>query len=290
MILIEMSGGLGNQMFQYALYRRMLSLGKEVYLDTSYYRSGERLREFELAQLSLPMQIMSDAEVNRCRGYGYQTSFAEKVALRLRGTRLTAYQDQLEYYQPQIFEMEDVYLQGYWQSEQYFREIADEIRLAYDIHPTPGPVKQECLDYIQNADRVTVSLHVRLGDYVEPQNARVYGGICTEAYYRNAVAHIREHVENPLFVVFSDNMEQAMQMIRGEDVYYVRSEENGSSLTDMYLMSQCRHHIIANSTYSWWGAWLTETVDTIVVAPERWFANHEHSDVICDRWVHMSIH
>lgn len=289
MILIEMTGGLGNQMFHYALYRRMQSLGKDVRLDTSYYRSGQLLREFELEQLGLPMEILPDAEVGRLRGFSYHPSLVERLAYKVHGARIKIYEDTLDHYQPEVLRMDDVYLRGYWQSERYFQEIADEIREIYALRPTLGEAKQECLDRIRSTDKTSVSLHVRLGDYLDPQNMRVYAGICTEAYYRNAVEYIRKYVENPLFIVFSDNMELAMQMIRGNDVYYVRPEE-GSSFVDMYLMSQCRHHIIANSTYSWWGAWLTEREDTIVTAPERWFAHIMNPDVICDRWVRVAIH
>lgn len=290
MVLIEMTGGLGNQMFQYALYRRMQSLGKDVRLDTSYYRSGQVLREFELEQLGLPMEILPDAEVGRLRGFGYHPSLAERLAYKVQGARIKIYEDTLDRYQPEILDMEDVYLRGYWQSEQYFLEIASEIREVYDLHPTLGAAKRECLDLIQSTNRTPVSLHVRLGDYLDPQNTHVYAGICTETYYRNAVEYMRERVENPLFIVFSDNMEQASRMIQGADVYYVRPEEGGSSFSDLYLMTQCRHHILANSTYSWWGAWLTEREDTIVTAPERWFAHIMNPDVICDRWVCLAIH
>lgn len=289
MILIEMSGGLGNQMFQYALYRRLLSLGKEVYLDTSYYRSGQMLRAFELEQLGLPMQVLPDEEVGRLRGYSYHPSLWDKVSYRLRGARLAIYDDLLDRYQPQILQMDNVYLRGYWQSERYFREIADEIRGVYVLHPALGAAKRECLELISGTDRTPVSLHIRLGDYLDPQNTHVYAGICTEAYYRNAISYIRAHIENPLLVVFSDDIEQAARLIRDEDVYYVRSEE-GTSLSDMYLMSKCRHHILANSTYSWWGAWLTEQADTMVLAPERWFAHIENPDVVCDRWVRIANH
>lgn len=289
MILLEMTGGLGNQMFQYALYRRFLSLGKEVYLDTSYYRSGQVLREFELEQLGLPMEIMPDSEVGRYRGFGYHPSLAERLSYKIKGAQLAIYEDSLDHYQSEIFEIDNVYLRGYWQSEQYFREVSDTIRELYTLHPVLGDAKHADLDLIRSTDKTPVSLHVRLGDYLESQNTHVYAGICTETYYHNSIEYIREHVENPLFVVFSDNMEQASAMIQGEDVYYIHPEDGGTSFVDMYLMSQCQHHIIANSTYSWWGAWLTEQKNTIVVAPERWFAHIENPDVVCDRWTRVPI-
>ena len=285
MVLVEMTGGLGNQMFQYALYRKLLELNKDVYLDTSFFRSGQKLREFELERFALELRVMPDREIDRLRGYSYQSSFFKKLRFKLCSAKLSVYQDKIEYFQPAIFEMDDVYLQGYWQNEKYFADIRDTIKQELFFEPEMSIQKKKCLERMQNEN--SVSVHIRRGDYLDPQNQKVYGNICTADYYKDAVTYIREQISNPVFIVFSDDMDYAKTLINGDDVCYIDKDEKEDVYTDMYLMTQCRHHIIANSTFSWWGAWLTENEETITVCPERWFANHDQADVACDRWIRI---
>lgn len=286
MILLEMTGGLGNQMFQYSLYRKLMNLGKEVYLDTTFYRSKQGLREFELNSLKVPYEELSDKHVNQLRGYGYQCSIMEKVAIKMHHHRLPSYYDKIDFFQPEIFDMDNIYLRGYWQNENYFVDIKNEIKKLLLVRPLMNKKKMNIEESIKEQDN-TISIHVRRGDYLNQKNQNVYGGICTAEYYNKACEIIKQMIEKPLFVIFSDDIQWAKENIKEKNSIFVEPIVGEGSYVDLYLMSQCRHHIIANSSYSWWGAWLTEKEDTKVISPQRWLLNHEGVRIACDRWIQI---
>ena len=132
----------------------------------------------------------------------------------------------------------------------------------------------------------SVSVHVRLGDYRHTEE--LYGNICTASYYRQAIQYIAMRIENPIFYVFSDEPEQAAGMLKDYQCYVIAENRGEDSYKDMYLMSRCRHHIIANSTFSWWGAWLDNRMDKIVVSPSKWNHLCKSQDICCEGWAVLS--
>ena len=139
----------------------------------------------------------------------------------------------------------------------------------------------------------SVSVHIRRGDYLNSQFVNIYGNICTLEYYQKAIAYMKTNMSEPHFYFFSDDTHWVREHV-GEfgllehQITIIEDNIGDRSFVDLYLMSNCRSHIIANSTFSWWGAWLGNNEDKIVVAPGKWFQNHETTDIICDDWIKIS--
>lgn len=283
MIVIEASGGLGNQMFQYALYKKLESMNKDVALDTSFFRSKQNLRELEIGVFGVQYKSITDREAACIRGYGYQDTIFDKISYKLVPKKYRIYRDKIEFFQPEILNMDNVYLSGYWQCEKYFSDIRS-IILNEFIFPKQAKDKaEELCKEIQH--RNSVSIHVRRSDYLEEQNLRVYGNICTEKYYKNAVAYMEKHEKEPHYYVFTDDVEWTKGFFIGENYTIVDKNHGKDSYIDMFLMSQCKHNIIANSSFSWWGSWLNENPDRIVVSPGKWLNNHEKVSIFCDNFI-----
>lgn len=283
MIVIELSGGLGNQMFQYALYKKFESLNKDVVMETSFFRSGQELRELELGIFPVKYKEITDKEAASIRGYGYQDSVLDKIRYKLTPKKYKVYIDKIGPFQPEIFEMENVYLSGYWQNENYFKDIREIVCRDFSFSDELVECNKELCHTLENEN--SVSVHIRRGDYLTTENTRIHGNICTDAYYANAMNYIRESVENPQFYIFTDDLEWAREKYRGQNVMIVEGNRNDSSYVDMFLMSKCKHNIVANSTFSWWGAWLNSNPDKLVLAPPKWLNNFEEAQVACAEWI-----
>ena len=145
----------------------------------------------------------------------------------------------------------------------------------------------EILNEIENSN--SISIHIRRGDYMSPENYNMYGCIATPTYYKKAIKVIEEKVENPTFFVFSNDMDWVKKNIQiNSRVFYIDINSGNGSYKDMQLMSNCKHNIIANSSFSWWGAWLNENKNKIVIAPKKWI-NREDVDsdkieLFCEGW------
>jgi hypothetical protein len=176
------------------------------------------------------------------------------------------------HFDPGFFDLpEDVYIEGYWQTEKYFRDIADEIRREFrPRNPISG------LDLRMSAEverSESVSVHVRRGDYVSNARARRTHGTCTEEYYGGAMQEIARATEDPKFFVFSDDISWCRAHLKvGFSLTFVSHNGGEAVHRDLHLMSRCKHNIIANSSLGWWGAWLNSHSNKMVVAPKRWFA------------------
>ncbi len=278
MIIIEMSGGLGNQMFQYALYTKMKKLGKEVKLDLTSFKSKQSQRKFELDIFNADYDIAGEKDIRKYKKTGIQS--------RLFHTRRNenVYIENLdEGYQPIIFSFDDKYLQGYWQCEKYFADVRDILLEKFVFPISNGHKFNQILSQIKETE--SVSIHIRRGDYLNAQNIKVYGNICTIDYYNNAISYVKKEVKDAVFFLFTNEVEWVKNHIYEEGMIIVDCNIGKQDYLDMFLMSQCKHNIIANSSFSWWGAWLNENADKKIISPARWFLNHEVSDQICDNFV-----
>lgn len=287
MVIIEMSGGLGNQMFQYALYCKFKSLHKEVALDTSFFRSKQKLRKMEIGIFCLNYREITDEEAAEIKGYGYCDSLFDKIQHKIKRKichpNYLIYEDNIENFQPEIFGMDQVYLSGYWQNEKYFSDIAGEIHKNFSFPLDMDLKNKEILSRIKQEN--SVSVHVRRGDYLLAKNENVYGGICTEEYYKKAIAYMDAQINSPHYFLFTDDVKWAEKNMRYPNMTIISNNTGSNSYIDMFLMSQCKHNIIANSSFSWWGAWLNQNEKKMVIAPKRWFNNHENTDIICENWI-----
>ena len=274
MVIVRLMGGLGNQMFQYAAARASsLRTGARVKLDLSWFDDeGSRVtprREFELEAFDLPIELASEAEIARSlrrRVFRRQPRILSDPTLR---------------FDPRVLEADDVRLIGYWQSEQYFVDQADTIRRDFAI-PASDAALESRLGSVES-----VSVHVRRGDYASDQTTNSLLGVLPLEYYEAAIERIKQLVPQPEFFVFSNDPDWTAEHLRIDAPHTFMA--HGRSHDDLRLMSVCRHHVLANSSFSWWGAWLREGPDTIVVAPERWFLTprFDTRDVIPERWLRI---
>jgi hypothetical protein len=263
---------MGNQMFQYAA-GRSLSLRHRtgLVLDAQWFALADSdttttTRDFELAVFDL-----SHAAV--------WSPGMRKPDYDLRDRQFT-YNAAFEY------APDDTRLLGLWQSQQYFAHCADVIRRDFTFRADISERNQRLLAQI-SADPSAVSLHVRRGDYLAPGDVT---GFIGESYYQRAVAWIRHRVAQPTFYVFSDDPSWCRQNLQlGDARVYVEGNTDANSYVDMWLMSRCKHHIIANSTFSWWGAWLNPSAEKLVVAPACWFRDPslDARDVVPSTWTQL---
>lgn len=136
-----------------------------------------------------------------------------------------------------------------------------------------------------------VSIHIRGGDYItSKKDNALFGNICTSNYYKNAIEHIKNSLKDPIFLIFTNDKDYAVQLLNGESFQIVDWNNGKESFRDMYLMSLCKHNIIANSSFSWWGAWLNQNDSKIVIAPNRWFNDSgiDQNDITPNNWIKVN--
>lgn len=268
MIIIQVAGGLGNQMQQYALYRKFLSLGKEAKLDISWFTEGNRQdrvyakRELELDYFDhLPYEACTKEEKEALIGNG---SLISKVKGKLFPATKKIFQES-DMYHPEILDFEDKYICGYFACEKYYGDIMDSLR---DTIRFPVSENSENLKLAeQMGQEESVSMHIRRGDYLDPENAAMFGNICTEAYYQEAIREMKRIYPSARFYIFSDDAAYARETYAGEEYRVVDINKGRDSFYDIWLMSNCKHNICANSTFSFWGARLNGNKEKVIMRP-----------------------
>ena len=262
MIIIRMTGGLGNQMFQYALYLKLKSLGKEVKFDdiTEYRLSNAR--PIMLWAFGIDYPKVTEEEIDKITdGFLY---LSHRIKRKIFGRKSKEYMENTCNFDPMVLEKEQAYLTGYFQSEKYFADIKEEVRKAFTFSPVifegiEDKLKQKIEEYRRKIDScLAVSIHIRRGDYLE--NSEVYGGNCTLQYYEAAINRMKELFPEAVFFVFSNDDAWTEKWCREQEekhkMHFVAVTDTPEELgyLDLYLMSRCRHHVVANSSFSWWGA------------------------------------
>lgn len=294
MIVTRLEGGLGNQMFQYAAGLRLAcvrgtTLGLDLSLLEAPVQHCATPRSYELGPLRVSARRASpeqvEALVDKRRG-----AFARWLPDRLTPARRAAAAVERHYhFDPEVLELpDDVCLRGYWQSERYFADAAERVRSELSVRAPASGRNAELAAAIAACE--AVSLHVRRGDYVSDATTNAVHGVCSLDYYRRAVAHVASRVTEPHFFLFSDDPEWTREHLRLDaPTTVVDHNDAGHGHEDLRLMSRCRHHVLANSSFSWWGAWLGTGPDRIVVAPRRWFRDEtkDTSDLLPSAWVRL---
>jgi len=269
MIIVNLKGGLGNQMFQYA-FGRSLSVANDVEMKIDVKtllapeESGNIERPFSINQFNIATEIATEAEINKIKP---QKNWLQKNAARISHK---LFGDQTVMFNKKYTEViGDTYFDGYWQSPLYFNEIRDQLLSEFALKEALSQVAQDFNESIQSS--TSVSLHVRRGDYATNTRVLREFGVCSIDYYKTAIAHIKSKVTSPRFFIFSDDIAWVKENL---DLDASATYVKDSAITDtmeLVLMSQCQHNIIANSSFSWWGAWLNQNPEKIVVAPKPWF-------------------
>ncbi len=283
MIISRILGGLGNQMFQYALGRRLsLERGEPLFLDLSAF-DDYPLRTYTLHRYRVNTPIARSEDVVRLRrGTGWRRSSWVPRFLRpsLRPESYVRETTPFQYDPSVVKRASPLYLKGYWQSARYFEPIAESLRADFSLREPLSPESEAVANRMQTSD--ATSVHIRRGDYVTDADANAVHGTCSLEYYRAAADEIARHATSPTFFVFSDDIDwvKAHLTLPGPTNYV---DHNGAArdYEDMYLMSCCSKHIIANSSFSWWGAWLSTAKERVVIAPKRWLAKGAPSPDVC---------
>ena len=292
MVITRLSGGLGNQMFQYAAGRALADrLGAELLLDTralehALARNVYTRRAYALSPFRLRARLAAPADLREW------PLWVTEIGMRLRLVRPLFRRWHFESaitYDPTVRKLQEpVCLVGYWQSERYFIDSADRIRADFALLQPLRDANARLLELARSAN--SVGLHVRRGDFVSlPDAARVHG-LCSIDYYRRAIGLVRDRCPECHFLVFSDDPEWARAQLSLEASAIFVTGNESSPECDLALMSACKHHIIANSSFSWWAAWLGYSPEQLVIAPTPWYASPklDAGDLAVSRWQYIS--
>jgi hypothetical protein len=288
MIVVRLCGGLGNQLFQYATGRRLAFVhGTELVLDLGWYQHIPQTntpRGYELSCYTLEARPARGAERFWCALHQGRILRRMPLPRRWKHVRERSYD-----FDPAVLALpDDVYLDGYWQSPRYFADIAELLRTELQPREPMGRVDQAVFEQMLScAD--PVALHVRRGDYVSNPHAARFHGLCGLDYYSQAIAYLKQRLMRPHFYVFSDDMPWVRAHLdTGAPTTWVDHNAPQAAFQDLRLMAHCKHHIIANSSFSWWGAWLAAHDGQLVVAPRAWFADGRATpDLMPASWVRL---
>lgn len=255
--VVSIKGGLGNQMFQYAYGRAQELMGKNVYYDLSFYFGGQSVgetkREYKLDVFNIkPTGVFLKERI---------------LLVKL----INKFRNFLGY--------------GYFQSEKYFSRVSFFIRQEFTLKDKLGNKAEEVLNDIDKASE-SASIHIRRGDYITDQKTNAYHGVCGRDYYDAAIRIAKEKYPDSQFFIFSDDISWAKENFIGEEFHFV-SDPEIKDHEELILMSKCKHNIIANSSFSWWGAWLNANPEKLVVAPKKWFNKEPEKgkDIVPENWL-----
>jgi len=270
MIVVTLYGGLGNQMFQYAVAKSLaLKCNQSLAIDISRFEDY-KLHNYSLYHFNIKAKIYKEPNWYFKK---FQSLFFKKIS----------YIEKDFGFDEKVLNLKAdyIYLDGYFQTENYFIDYENEIRDDFRLISNIKNETKEILNSIKSINSVTI--HIRRGDYLN--NPKHY--IETEEYYKNAIELIEKKVENPVFVIFSDDMDWVKNNFHLKyKTIYVDFNNAFSNFEDLHLMSNCKHNIITNSSFSWWGAWLNENNNKIVIAPKKWYNDNSNSkDVVPSTWI-----
>lgn len=289
MIIVKIIGGLGNQLFQYALGKHLALLNHtDLKLDITGF-DEYKLHAYSLGHFNITENFATREEMARFKRYQRRRGKIWFIYNRFIADEQKYTQERQFHFDPQILKRTgDIYLDGFWQTEKYFKDIQDILRKEITVK---SPLQGRDADIAREIEATnSVMMHIRRGDYVTNQQTNEYHGTCGLDYYRKAIAIIAEKVPSPHFFIFSDDHEWVKENIVLEyPSTYVDHNNADKNYEDLRLMSLCKHHIIANSSFSWWGAWLSQNTHKIVIGPKGWFNNPKKksitSDVIPSDWI-----
>lgn len=286
MIIVKIVGGLGNQMFQYAYAKALGKRGYEVKLDISVFETYKLHGGYQLDKYNIDLEVSSKKENMKY----YSNSLLSKVLRRVGIETSKAVRERSLLFDESFLNVEDNnYIEGYFQSEKYFKSIRDILLEQLTVKQELSNYTKEIENKIQSSPN-SCSIHIRRGDFVNSDNINIHGS-CDLEYYEKAIEHLEEKIDSINYFVFSDDISWCKENLNLPNAVFVNSKEKRIPQEDMYLMSLCGHNIIANSSFSWWGAWLNQNKEKIVITPKRWFADDEleeqSKDIICKNWVRL---
>ena len=274
MKIVKVIGGLGNQMFQFALYEalRMQFPEEQILLDLHCFNGYHKHRGFEIPRIfGITYEEANWKEVAKV-AYPFPNYQSWRIGSRILPCRKTMLKEGADYvFEPKVLTRKgDTYYDGYWQHEEYFTAIREDILKTFTFPAFVDQRNQETARFI--TEKNSCAIHIRRGDYVKD---RLFRGICDVDYYKTAIQRMKELTNPKVFCIFSDDTvwcREYLSVLLGQaETIYVDWNTGEKSFQDMHLISLCRHQIIANSSFSWWGAWLNTNKEKVVIAPRKWW-------------------
>lgn len=284
MVIVRLVGGLGNQMFQYAYAKALEDRGYVVKIDSYTVDMHQLHGGYQLGEYNIDLPVSTRAESAR-----YHTNnLIFKILRRLNFSKIVT-EKKLSFDEAYLNVRDGSYIIGYFQSEKYFKSIRETLLQQFSLTGDMSNYAQIIVSRILRSNN-SCSIHVRRGDYLSEKNISFHG-FCSLDYYKDAAQYMQEKEGDLIFFIFSDDVAWTRENLRMDHAVYVEDSEKRRPHEDMYLMSLCNHHIIANSSFSWWGAWLSRNKNKTVIAPRKWFAdsckNEQSDDIINSNWVRL---
>jgi hypothetical protein len=294
MIIVKLIGGLGNQMFQYATARRLaVKHSTLLKLDVTGFKEY-KLHKYGLHNFRILESLATQSEIENIRGNSrnifnrLKRKFRSTIGLN-NSTNSKLIIEKQFHFDPEILEApNNVYLDGYWQTEKYFTDISDILHREFIIKYQQDIQNNKLSDLIQSTE--SVSLHVRRTDYVQNALTNKIHGTCDKDYYDRSVRYIGNRLTNPRIFIFSDEPEWGKNNLKFNfPMTFVDCNDVYRNYEDLRLMSMCKHNIIANSSFSWWGAWLNNNPYKLIIAPRRWYIDESRNskDLIPEIWMKL---
>lgn len=277
-------------MFQYAFGKTYAHKNKcDVLFDRSWFdlEQGEHPRPLRLTRYNVSAQFASKLQVEQCinkRRASRLPGFLRQLFKKKKYTSNKRLEQCAGFFDPSLMEPSvNCFFEGYFQTDKYFKDIRGKILSDFTLASPLDESNQQMLHAIQNSN--AISIHIRRGDYLNLQDTHP---VCSMEYYQTAMKSVARSVDKPHFFIFSDDpnwVKSDFPLAYDKTVVDINNEENG--IFDIELMRHCQHNIIANSSFSWWGAWLNENPDKMVVAPKQWFSGKAADDILPEEWIKL---
>lgn len=288
MIIIKIQGGLGNQMFQFALGLGLLEkTNQEIKFDLSGLDplKGVTERFFGLNKFNIEIPVASASEI-KLFTQEKRHHLLTKIK-RIFGLRVPRYIIDTHFFNPKIFDTtDDAYLDGYWQTEKYF---PDNKEATQKVFAPRLPLSKSAKMITGKINNESVSIHIRRGDYVTNKKVAAVLGICKLSYFQEALSIATKDFVNATIFVFTDDIKWVKENLKvSHSIIFVSGGDNGlEDFEEIILMSKCNRHITSNSSFSWWGAWLDQRDDKMIIAPKQWYKKFENKDIAPDSWIRI---
>ena len=295
--VVKFNGGLGNQMFQYAFGCALSNkFGVDVLFDFSFFEDVKlcedvTLRTFELDVFNLECKPVTKEDLAKVKSPDFDLKLNRTLVKRFpKFFGINYIREKNKFcFEPKLINSPDYYYyEGYFQNEKYFRHLRSELIKKFTLKVPPDKKNMEVLKKIHETN--SVSIHIRRGDYVELECASKFHGTCSLRYYQDAVDYISKRIESPHFFIFSDDIDWVVKNLKIEHPCTFINFNQSKGWLDFNLMKNCKHNIIANSSFSWWSAWLNENSDNIIIAPSKWFSDSlglRSENIVLERWVRI---
>lgn len=288
--VILFEGGLGNQMFQYAFYLAKKRRNVDVVCDLGIVYKLNRHNGYELKRLfDIDVPVCKTLKKTYRMFVRFERWRQDRVIKLLSKLGVNLVEDSVpSLFLPSVLTPHKglTMYKGYWQTEKYFLDIKNEITEAFKFDETR--LSSESAHYLEQIKSTkSVSLHVRRGDYTTSKHVKMYGGICTLEYYNSAVEMFEKMGDDFRYYVFSDDIGWVKENMNIPCATFIDCNKGEDSWQDMFLMSSCDNNIIANSTFSWWGAWLNKNENKVVISPSKFLNAEGETDIVPDSWVKL---